>query len=279
MLSTCPHVHVFEFSCSPVIDAILCNVDVGAASQNKTCSKFVGGPPLSKSKRQAGYPVTDLEDLAAEGPSSTAKDSFFRSAPKGSLGLYRTYERALDGGDCPQCDLSKDFDALKKRCDVYDNAVAAIYLTKRGQVEAAQEILDVFLRLMYPTDFTNIYPEELYLGRVFGEPFFLAENAENGHFLEKDYMKMKAGIFFFCNLGFFMFHEASTFPAGFFQRFRYRGLPSGRTLTLLAAAYECDTVVKAGTYDEPQVMDGAVDSGNNAWVPWTRLGRKGWAHG
>ena len=134
-------------------------------------------------------------------------DSFFRSAPKGSLGLYRTYERALDGGDCPQCDLSKDFDALKKRCDVYDNAVAAIYLTKRGQVEAAQEILDVFLRLMYPTDFTNIYPEEL-----------------------------------------------------------YRGLPSGRTLTLLAAAYECDTVVKAGTYDEPQVMDGAVDSGNNAWV-------------
>ncbi len=99
----------------------------------------------------------------------TAKDSFFRSAPKGSLGLYRTYERALDGGDCPQCDLSKDFDALKKRCDVYDNAVAAIYLTKRGQVEAAQQILDVFLRLMYPTDFTSIYPEELYLGCL-GEP-------------------------------------------------------------------------------------------------------------
>ena len=54
---------------------------------------------------------------------------------------------------------------------------------------------------------------------------------------------------------------------------RYRGLPSGRTLTLLAAAYECDTEVKAGTYQEPQVMDGAVDSGNNAWVVWQPLGR------
>lgn len=50
MLSTCPHVHVFEFSCSPVIDAILCNVDVGAASQNKTCSKFVGGLPFQKAR-------------------------------------------------------------------------------------------------------------------------------------------------------------------------------------------------------------------------------------
>lgn len=50
MLSTCPHVHVFKFSCSPVIDAILCNVDVGAASQNKTCSKFVGGLPFQKAR-------------------------------------------------------------------------------------------------------------------------------------------------------------------------------------------------------------------------------------
>eukprot|EP00438_Fugacium_kawagutii_P007879 Skav213954 [mRNA] locus=scaffold1979:178458:186567:- [translate_table: standard] len=87
-----------------------------------------------------------------------------------------------------------DFDALKKRCDVYDNAVAAIYLTKRGHMDAAQAILDTFLRLMY------------------------------------------------------------------------RGIPSGRTLTLLAASYECDTDVPAGTYQEPLVMDGAVDSGNNAWA-------------
>lgn len=134
-------------------------------------------------------------------------DEFFRTAPKGSLGLYRTYQRPLEGGDCPQCDLNKDFESLRKRCDVYDNAMAVIYLTKRGQMDAAEQILDIFLRLLYPTDFTNIYPEEL-----------------------------------------------------------YRGLPSGRTLTLLAASYECDTDVTAGTYQEPQVMDGAVDSGNNAWV-------------
>lgn len=43
--------------------------------------------------------------------------------------------------------------------DVYDNAVAAIYLTKRGRLDEAQKILEVFLRLMYPTDFKNIYPE------------------------------------------------------------------------------------------------------------------------
>ena len=55
----------------------------------------------------------------------------------------------------------QDFEALRKRCDVYDNAMAVIYLTKRGQTDAAQQILDVFLRLLYPTDFTNIYPEEL----------------------------------------------------------------------------------------------------------------------
>lgn len=107
----------------------------------------------------------------------------------------------------------------------------------------------------------------------------LAENAENRSFLGKRLHTWKWRLVsFFLQLG--NFHVSCSFhiPVGIFQRFRYRGLPSGRTLTLLAAAYECDTVVKAGTYDEPQVMDGAVDSGNNAWVPWTRLGRKGWPH-
>lgn len=134
-------------------------------------------------------------------------DAFFETAPRGSIGLYRTYAQKLNGGDCPLCDLSPDFESLRKRCDVYDNAVAAIYLTKRGRLDEAQKILEVFLRLMYPTDFKNIYPEQL-----------------------------------------------------------YGGAPSGRTLTLLAAAYECDTEVAAGTYALPQVFDGGVDSGNNAWA-------------
>eukprot|EP00913_Durusdinium_trenchii_P026301 g24679.t1 len=103
-------------------------------------------------------------------------DAFFETAPRGSIGLYRTYAQKLNGGDCPLCDLSPDFESLRKRCDVYDNAVAAIYLTKRGRLDEAQKIL-----------------EQL-----------------------------------------------------------YGGAPSGRTLTLLAAAYECDTEVAAGTYALPQ---------------------------
>lgn len=46
----------------------------------------------------------------------------------------------------------------------------------------------------------------------------------------------------------------------------YRGGPSGHTVALLAAAYECDTEVPAGSYQRPDVFDGAVDSGNNAWA-------------
>ncbi|CAE7941640.1 lacC [Symbiodinium sp. KB8] len=134
-------------------------------------------------------------------------DDFFRNAAKGQLGLFRTYQQSLYAGDCANCDLAGDFDSLTKRCDVYDNAVAAIYLTQRGNYEAAQGILNVFLRLLYPTEYGNIYPEEL-----------------------------------------------------------FASAPSGLTVRLLAASYDCDMLAEASSYASPTVVDKAVDSGNNAWA-------------
>mmetsp|Transcript_93510 Transcript_93510/g.204776 ORF Transcript_93510/g.204776 Transcript_93510/m.204776 type:complete len:1463 (-) Transcript_93510:25-4413(-) len=49
------------------------------------------------------------------------------------------------------------------------------------------------------------------------------------------------------------------------ENVRYVG-PSGKTLTLLAAAYSDTGKAKAGDYDGKGVYDGAVDVGNNAWA-------------
>lgn len=57
--------YMCKFSCSP--EMMLFYAIWMWALPHKTkrgCSKFLGGPPLSKSKRQAGYPATDLEELA-----------------------------------------------------------------------------------------------------------------------------------------------------------------------------------------------------------------------
>ena len=35
-------------------------------------------------------------------------DGFFASAPKGSIGLYRTYAKPLNGGDCELCDTTAE---------------------------------------------------------------------------------------------------------------------------------------------------------------------------
>ena len=43
------------------------------------------------------------------------------------------------------------------------------------------------------------------------------------------------------------------------------GLPSNRSVTLLAASYT-DAAAQAGAYQGTGVADGAVDTGNNAWV-------------
>jgi len=75
--------------------------------------------------------------------------------PDGRRGLYRTYGRSLGGGDCEGnlCRLVDPCNEGAQDCrhDVYDNALAAIYLTKRQHFKAARQILDTFSSLLYPT--------------------------------------------------------------------------------------------------------------------------------
>ncbi|CAE7500427.1 DEGP1 [Symbiodinium natans] len=143
-------------------------------------------------------------------------DTFLERQPRQSFlkngaGLLQTFGASLGGGDCGDlCALPApcpEF-GVSKRCryDVYDNAVAAIYLTKRGKLVAARGILDAFLHLLYP-------PQEI----------------PHLSFGERD------------------------------------GLPSGRWLTLIGSSYT-HKEVKAGSYYGKHVVDGGVDTGNNAWV-------------
>lgn len=115
------------------------------------------------------------------------------------------------GGSCGNlCRLPTECPDFEKtgRCrfDVYDNALAAIYLTKRGRLAEAQHILDAFVELLYP--------EKEVPGVSFGA---------------RD------------------------------------GVPSKRYIALLAASYT-PTRASASSYWGDGVADGAVDTGNNAWV-------------
>eukprot|EP00439_Symbiodinium_sp_Y106_P069393 s678_g11.t3 len=87
-------------------------------------------------------------------------DAFLERQPrqtflKNGAGLLQTFGPSLGGGDCGDlCALPApcpEF-GVSQRCryDVYDNAVAALYLTKRGKLVAARRILDAFLHLLYP---------------------------------------------------------------------------------------------------------------------------------
>ena len=78
-------------------------------------------------------------------------------APNGS-GLVQTYgPGSIGGGPCgdEQCKLVEPCPnfALAPHCrfDVYDNALAAIYLSKRGMLDEARRVLDAFILLLYPT--------------------------------------------------------------------------------------------------------------------------------
>ena len=146
-------------------------------------------------------------------------DNYFADATrqtfaKGGAGLLQTYgPGSIGGGTCGDefCKLVEPCPnyALAPHCrfDVYDNALAAIYLSKRGKLAESRRILGAFLRLLYPTE--SVTP-----GLDYG-----------------------AGAL----------------------------LPSERSLTLLAAGYT-EAAVSAGEYQGVGVADGAVDTGNNAWV-------------
>lgn len=101
-------------------------------------------------------------------------DDFFRDQPRGVLGLFQTYSSSLGGGSCGThfCSLPEHSPC---RCDVYDNAVAVIYMVNRGQIASAERILKVFINLLYPKAPNVIYPEELYSGLPSGRAItFLA---------------------------------------------------------------------------------------------------------
>jgi len=143
-------------------------------------------------------------------------DAFLERQPrqtflKNGAGLLQTFGPSLGGGDCGDlCALPApcpEF-GVSQRCryDVYDNAVAALYLTKRGKLVAARRILDAFLHLLYP-------PKQI----------------PHLSFGARD------------------------------------GLPSGRWLTLIGSSYT-EQEVTAGSYYGKHVVDGGVDTGNNAWV-------------
>ena len=90
-------------------------------------------------------------------------DAFLLHQPRQSyfsrphVGLIQTFgPDSVGGGPCgdEMCKLVEPCPNYAQtphcRYDVYDNALAAIYLTKRGQIEEARKILDAFIELLYP---------------------------------------------------------------------------------------------------------------------------------
>ena len=90
-------------------------------------------------------------------------DDFLLHQPRQSyfsrphVGLIQTFgPDSVGGGPCgdEMCKLVEPCPNYAQtphcRYDVYDNALAAIYLTKRGQIEEARKILDAFIELLYP---------------------------------------------------------------------------------------------------------------------------------
>ena len=145
---------------------------------------------------------------AAEGPCKDSAscmeviDSFLERQPRqtympSAVGLMQTFgPDSFGGGSCGKemCELVEPCPNYQQtphcRFDVYDNALAAIYLTKRGKISQARDVLGAFLELLYDE--------------------------------------------------------------------------SGK-MVLLAASYT-DAPAKAGEYQGVGVADGAVDTGNNAWI-------------
>ena len=89
-------------------------------------------------------------------------DSFLRRQPRQTfwddgVGLMQTFHPdSVSGGPCgdQMCKLVEPCPNYQQtphcRYDVYDNALAAIYLSKRGKLDEARGLLDAFIKLLYP---------------------------------------------------------------------------------------------------------------------------------
>mmetsp|Transcript_96929 Transcript_96929/g.278445 ORF Transcript_96929/g.278445 Transcript_96929/m.278445 type:complete len:532 (+) Transcript_96929:70-1665(+) len=80
-------------------------------------------------------------------------DNFLSSMPHQTVNqLVQTFGHVATGGGGPCghfCELVPQCDGTTCRYDVYDNAVAAIYLTHRGKLQEARNILDTFSGMLY----------------------------------------------------------------------------------------------------------------------------------
>lgn len=82
-------------------------------------------------------------------------DAYLDGQPQNTKGLIQVYgPNSFGGGDCAECQLEEpcpNFGVTPHcRFDVYDNALVAIYYTKRGKLAEAERILGGFLQLLYP---------------------------------------------------------------------------------------------------------------------------------
>lgn len=121
----------------------------------------------------------DFEDMCIRSPSSRPMtpeaekylgmvDAYLDSQPRqqflsDGVGLMQTFGPGnLGGGPCEDedCKLPKTCpeEARSGNCrvDTYDNAVAAIYYTKRGRLTKARNILRAFLHFLYPKPGSNV---------------------------------------------------------------------------------------------------------------------------
>lgn len=143
-------------------------------------------------------------------------DDALARTPRNPMGLLQTYGPfTLNGGPCgSSCGLAEPCPTANYggsrgshcRHDVYDNALASIYLTKRGKHHESRQILDGIISLMY-------------------------------------------------------MRRPKRHAFGPWQP----GIPSGRIFALPAASYT-DEMAHAGDYSFPEAADGAVDTGNLAWL-------------
>eukprot|EP00929_Paragymnodinium_shiwhaense_P078452 TRINITY_DN40669_c0_g3_i1.p1 TRINITY_DN40669_c0_g3~~TRINITY_DN40669_c0_g3_i1.p1 ORF type:complete len:731 (-),score=109.83 TRINITY_DN40669_c0_g3_i1:126-2318(-) len=166
------------------------------------------------SARQDSGDETMATDMPCTDKESCLKvvDAFLDDQARSPLGMVQTFgENTQGGGPCGElCQLAMQcpgYEQVHKcRFDTYDNALTVIYYSERGNFDAAQRILDGFMRLLYP---------------------------------DTEVPGVTYGV-----------HDE---------------LPSKRYLTLLAASYYA-LDVQPGSYWGDAVADGAVDTGNNAWV-------------
>ena len=189
-------------------------------------------------------------------------DNYFLGAKrqtfhKSGAGLVQTYgPHSLGGGPCGDngCKLVEPCPnyAVTPHCrfDVYDNALAAIYLTKRGMTSEARKV-----------NHASMGGVRVRAGRagrarrVARWRWHLPTSAPRLH-------RTRQVLDAFITL---LYPTGNVTPGLDYGAPGGTLLPSRRSLTLLAAGYT-DKPAYAGVYQGVGVADGAVDTGNNAWV-------------